>query len=158
MNIHWEIVLSIWSILCVYAVKIPNQLATSFMHGDFYLIYLVRTYTFKSRILICLDLKGIRFFWFYDAHGVKLLLTHLRLDFNNLKEDKLRHKFNDIITSMYLCAKEPSKRVSTITCVVSLIYWLELPSDIWDLNESLNQVLEKTNLKILLYKLGDFPH
>ena len=59
---------------------------------------------------------------------------------------------------MYLYAKEPSKRVSTITCVVSLIYWLELPSDIWDLNESLNQVLEKTNLKILLYKLGDSPH
>ena len=45
------------------------------------------------------------FFFVYDPLGVKLL-THIRLQFSNVNEQKFRHGFGDIVSPMSGCNVE----------------------------------------------------
>ena len=112
--------------------------------------------TFKSCILNFVRPRENSVFEVHDINGVKLL-THLRLDFSHLNEDKFWHNFNDIINHTCSYSKEPeTTNHYQLHCSLYLIYRLELLNDICALNKSLKNLSEENLLKILLYGVEDF--
>ena len=79
------------------------------------------------------------------------------MNFSHLNEQKFRHDFNDTISAMFPCGKEPETTIHyLLRCTFYTIYRLELPNDICALNHFLKNISEENLLKVLLYGLEEF--
>lgn len=83
----------------------------------------------------------------HDINGAKLL-TRLRLNFNHLNQQKLRHNFNDIIHPISSCdasscGAEAEKTLHYhLSCDLHFTYRLGRLNDIYVLNMSFKTILK----------------
>ena len=61
---------------------------------------------FKKALLSFVKTSKNSVFAVHYNNAIKLL-THLRLNFSHLNEDKFRHNFQDTINPMCICGSEP---------------------------------------------------
>ena len=98
-------------------------------------------------------MSGLENFVVHDINGLKLL-TLLRLNSSHLNEHKFRHNFNDRISLICSCGKEPETTLHyLLRCDFYSIYRL---NDICALNHSLKNTSEENLLKVLLYGAEEF--